>query len=143
MRKFLFLIPLAAIFFLIAAKKPSAKEGITFFNGTWKEAVAKAQQENKPIFLDIYATWCGPCKMLAHNTFSNKKVAEFYNGSFINVSLDGEQGDGSALANQLKIIGYPSLLFFDKNGNAVLYSAGYVGAGEFIKMGKEALRKIQ
>ncbi len=125
----------------MAAKDTEPKEGLNFFEGSWKEAVQKARDKNKPIFLDIYATWCGPCKMLKRNTFSNAKVAEFYNNSFINVSLDGEQGDGSVLANQLKIIGYPSLLYFDKNGNPILYSACYVEAGEFIKMGKEALRR--
>lgn len=141
MKKILLLIAITAVIFLMAAKDPEPKEGLNFFQGTWKEAVQKARDENKPIFLDIYATWCGPCKMLKRNTFSNTKVAEFYNNSFINVSLDGEQGDGSVLASQLKIIGYPSLLFFDKNGSPILYSAGYVEAGEFIKMGKEALRR--
>jgi len=141
MKKFLFFIPIAAIVLLMAAKNPESKEGINFFKGTWKEAVQKAQRENKPIFLDIYATWCGPCKMLKRNTFSNKKVAAFYNETFINVSLDGEEGDGAVLASKFQIIGYPSLLYFDKNGKPLLYSAGYVQPGEFIKMGKDAAEK--
>ncbi len=42
-------------------------EGIQFFNGNWNEALAIAVKENKPIFLDVYASWCGPCKALKKN----------------------------------------------------------------------------
>ncbi|MEO8861358.1 MAG: thioredoxin family protein, partial [Ginsengibacter sp.] len=63
MKKILLLITITTVIFLMAAKNPEPKEGLNFFEGTWKEAVQKARDENKPIFLDIYATWCGPCKM--------------------------------------------------------------------------------
>ncbi|MBW6479654.1 MAG: thioredoxin family protein [Bacteroidales bacterium] len=42
-------------------------EGMVFFTGTWDEALAQAKKENKLIFLDIYASWCAPCKMLKNN----------------------------------------------------------------------------
>ena len=116
-------------------------DGIKFFKGTWKEAVIEAQKQNKPIFLDIYASWCGPCKMLKWNTFSNSTVAEYYNGNFINVSLDGEKGDGEELASKLQISSYPSLFYFNKTGNPILYSTGYVGPKDFIDIGKEALSR--
>lgn len=44
-------------------------KGILFFNGTFKEALLEAKKENKPIFLDVYATWCGPCKKNEKNNF--------------------------------------------------------------------------
>lgn len=116
-------------------------DGIHFFKGTWKEALAEAQKQHKPIFLDIYASWCGPCKMLKANTFSNHKVAEYYNSNFINISVDGEKGDGEELAAKLQISGYPSLVYFNKTGNPILYSTGYVGPKDFIDIGKEALSR--
>lgn len=45
----------------------SSETGIQFFNGTWEEALALAEKESKPIFLDVYAVWCGPCKALKRN----------------------------------------------------------------------------
>ena len=46
------------------------------------------------IFLDAYASWCGPCKMLQKNVFTKKAVGDFYNSKFINVKMDMEKGEG-------------------------------------------------
>ena len=43
--------------------------GIVFHDGTWEEALALAKEKDLPIFLDISASWCGPCKLLKNNTF--------------------------------------------------------------------------
>lgn len=120
--------------------KADKKDGIQFHRGTWKEALEKAGKENKLIFLDIYATWCGPCKKLKTNTFSNSRVGKYFNSTFINVSLDGEAGDGEILANQYRISAYPSLLFVDKDGNVITRDEGYLDADELIRMGKSAVK---
>lgn len=117
--------------------------GIKFFKGTWKEVLEKASKENKPIFLDIYATWCGPCKMLKRQTFPDKKVGQFYNEQFINVTLDGEKGDGEKLAMKYNIPGYPTLIIFDKQGTPVHSTAGFLPAAEFLQFGREGLAKIK
>jgi len=122
----------------------SNKKGIEFTeNSSWKTVVATAQKENKPIFLDISASWCGPCKMLKWFTFSNKKVGAFYNENFINVAIDGEKGEGPQMAADLGLTGYPSLYFFDKNGYPVLYTMGYLKPDELITAGKAALDKLK
>ncbi len=76
--------------------------GIDFYTGSWEEALQQAKMEGKPIFLDISASWCGPCKMLKANTFSNMKVGEYYNTHFINVAVDGEEGEGIQLASKYR-----------------------------------------
>jgi len=45
----------------------------------WQDIVAMAKQENKLIFLDAYASWCGPCKWMAANMFTNDTIADYYN----------------------------------------------------------------
>ncbi len=52
------------------------KEGIQFFKGTWQEALAKAKKTNKLLFVDAFATWCGPCKMMDKKVFVKKEVGE-------------------------------------------------------------------
>ncbi len=111
--------------------------GIQFHEGNWQEALKLAQAENKLIFLDLYATWCGPCKKLDKNTFPNENVGDFFNKNFINVQLDGEKGEGLLLARQYQIKGYPTLLFIDGKGKAVVHTAGYRSPEDFLKMGQE------
>ena len=116
------------------------KDGIKFHRGTWKEALAAAKKENKLIFLDIYATWCGPCKRLKSTTFSNSRVAKYFNEKFINVTLDGETGDGEILAEKYSITGYPSLFFINADGNVIAKGDGYMDADELLQLGRSAVR---
>ena len=60
-------------------------QGVLFFPGTWKQAIAKAKTENKPLFVDFYTDWCGPCKKMDKEVFTDAKVAEFYNTNFITI----------------------------------------------------------
>ena len=116
------------------------KEAIKFYRGTWKEALTLAKKENKLIFLDIYATWCGPCKRLKSTTFSNSTVAKYFNSNFINVTLDGEKGDGEILANKYRITGYPSLFFINADGNIIAQDDGYMDADELLMLAKSAVK---
>ena len=114
---------------------------INFIEGSFTEALKQAKLQNKYIFVDAYASWCGPCKMLKNNTFTNDKAAEFYNSKFINVSIDMEKGEGPGLAAQWQVQAYPTLIIFDPKGKPVLGSVGYINAADLIKFGKAALKK--
>src|SRR5438045_3945454 len=48
------------------------EKGIKFIEQDWNKAMEQAKADKKLIFLDIYATWCGPCKMLKKNTFTDE-----------------------------------------------------------------------
>lgn len=116
--------------------KADAKEGIHFFKGTFQEALQRAKSENKPLFLDFYATWCGPCKQLKKHTFSDKEVGEYYNANFINIAIDGETKEGRELVNKYKIRSYPTLLILDPNGNKLTSHVGFVKPYILINFGK-------
>ena len=115
----------------------SKKDSIYFFTGTWKEAVAKAKNENKYLFLDAYASWCGPCKTMEREVYTDPKVAKYFNQKFISYKIDMEKGEGPDLSKKLTSIdGYPSLLFFDSNGNLNKTILGSRKAEDFLKVGK-------
>ena len=59
-----------------------AAQGIEFFHGTWVEALAEAKKQEKPIFVDAYTTWCGPCQMMSKNVFTHADVGAFFNENF-------------------------------------------------------------
>ncbi len=112
---------LIAAMFILSACYSKAQKGdtaINFFNGTFAEAVKKAKEENKHIFLDAYASWCGPCKTMEAEVFTNRDVAKYFNAKFVSIRVDMEKGEGPGLAKRLTSIdGYPSLLFFSPQGN--------------------------
>ena len=107
--------------------------GIRFTNGSWDEIKAKARKEKKIIFLDVYASWCGPCKMLKRNTFSYIEVGEYFNAHFINVALDGENGEGRLLAKQYGVHGYPTMLFIMPDGSIKNTAVGYHTPKQLLK----------
>ena len=113
--------------------------GITFLNQTWAEALTKAKQENKLIFLDAYTSWCGPCKVMSRDVFTQEPVAKFYNDSFVNIKMDMEHGEGPVLAITLGIKAYPTLLFLDPQGNSVHRAVGYHDINQFTELGHTAL----
>ena len=77
------------------------KKGIKFFKGSWGEALQKAKEEDKFIFVDFYATWCGQCKKIKRTSFKDSKVGDYYNKNFINVSINAESREGIKIATQI------------------------------------------
>jgi len=114
-------------------------QGIDFSHLTWTEVLAQAKKEKKPIFLDAYASWCGPCKQMTKQTFTDAKVGEFFNQNFIPVKMDMEKGEGIALATQYEIQAYPTLLFLDENGKVLHQVCGFRNAETLLTDGENAL----
>ncbi|OCX52355.1 thioredoxin [Mucilaginibacter sp. PPCGB 2223] len=134
------LLPFAGI----SKDKPATKKApaeIRFIEDAWNEALKQAAAQHKYIFVDAYATWCGPCKMLRATTFKDPKVAAFFNQNFVNISIDMEKGMGPQLAQQWRLEAYPTLIIFNPQGKPVLGTVGYIKADELLKFAKQGLAK--
>ena len=104
---------------VFAGNTPVKKDGTTgiqFFNGTFKEALAKAKKENKMVMMDCYTTWCGPCKMLKKQVFVDKALGDYMNEKYVCIAMDYENGEGPAVAQIYPVDGYPTLYFMDSAG---------------------------
>ena len=130
------------VILLFSFSQIQAQKGIDFFKGSWEEALAEAKSKDKLIFLDAYAVWCGPCKRMAKNVFTDEKVGQFYNANFVNMKIDMEKGNGPKLARKYRVRAYPTLLFIDGSGKLVHQVKGAQQIEAFIKLGKFALTKI-
>jgi thiol-disulfide isomerase/thioredoxin len=115
-------------------------EGIQFFTGTWKGLLAEAKRQNKPIFVDVYTTWCGPCQVMNKQAFPDKAVGELFNTSFVNYKLDAEKGEGVALAKRYAITGYPTSMYLDSDGRLIYRHTGYGNVKDFMAEANKAIR---
>ncbi len=82
------------------------------------------KQVKEPVLLDAYATWCGPCKMMAPEI---EQVAKELSGKLVVARLDVDASP--QVAKALSIQSIPALFLF-QNGRAVAKWEGYAPAGE-------------
>lgn len=120
----------------------SQAQGIEFFHGPWSEALEKAKSEEKLIFVDAFASWCGPCKRMASQTFTDGKVGEFFNSNFICLKIDMEKPENAEFAGKYPVGSYPTIMFIDATGKMVLKDVGFREADPLVEMGRKALGKM-
>lgn len=125
--------------------------GIQFEQGSnWNDIQAKAKAGHKYIFVDCYATWCGPCKTMEQAVYPSKSVGDAFNKDFISVKLQMNRtqkddsnvkawyGTAQLLESTYRINQYPAFLFFDPEGRPVHKAIGYKGAEDFIQLAEDA-----
>lgn len=103
----------------------------------FKDAIAKAQKENKMIFLDCYTSWCGPCKALAAKVFPTKEVGDYMNPRFVCIKIDMEKGEGPELNRKFEISAYPTMIIFNKDGGEIGRMVGGGNVESFLSRVKE------
>ncbi len=128
------------LFFLLGIFTLSVSaQGIVFEqNKDLNTALSKAKAENKLVFIDAYAEWCGPCKVMARDIFPLKEVGDFFNVHFVNLKLDMEAKENLEIAKKYEVKAYPSYLFLNANGELVHKGLGSMPADKFIEVAKVA-----
>jgi thioredoxin-related protein len=108
-----------------------------------EKALAKSTSSNKPIFIDTYTDWCGWCKHMDKEIFSDQEVANYFNENFICMKVDGEAESSSSFLSKYEVSGYPCLLILDSNGSVLNRSDGAItDITEFIEFGEMAYFKL-
>lgn len=141
---FLLILPFAVI---------GQEKGITFEHGlSWSQIKEKAKKENKFIFIDLFTTWCGPCKYMSATVFPQTKVGDFFNSKFVNAKIQMDKTDKDSeevkawyeeaerFGKDYKIAAYPTFLIFNPQGELVHRMVGGGDADEFIERSKDALK---
>lgn len=121
MKKFLYgTLPLL-ILCLNSCSQVDTVIGIDFYHGTFEEALQLAEEEEKLVFVDVYTSWCGPCKVMSETVFPDQEVGEFFNARFVSFKLDAEDMDvdGPRISNKYDVSAYPTLLFLKPDGEEV------------------------
>jgi thiol-disulfide isomerase/thioredoxin len=102
----------------------------------WADLTEKAQNAGKLIFLDVYATWCGPCKYLEKNVYTNPDLGTYFNEKYINAKMDGETDFGSVFAREHQLEAYPTMYFLTGNASLIAKIVGVREAGPLQDIGK-------
>ncbi|MEL4456869.1 thioredoxin family protein [Lutimonas vermicola] len=113
-----------------------------------EEAVEAQAVSPKKIMMDVYTSWCGPCKLLDRNTFQNPDVVKYVNEHYYAVKFNAEGNEKvnfknylfenpdydpnrtgrnaqHQLAGALRITAYPTIVFFNESGETLLPLPGY------------------
>jgi thiol-disulfide isomerase/thioredoxin len=109
-----------------------AQEGIRFEQAAWTAVLSKAKAENKLVFIDVYTSWCGPCKIMVRDVFPQKVVGDKFNANFINFKIDAEKGEGIDVAKKYAVKAYPTYLFVNGDGTLVYRSVGSMPVEKFL-----------
>jgi len=112
----------------------SFSQGIDFQEQTLQEALTQAKLEGKEVFIDGFATWCGPCKLMDASTFKDKKVGDLFNKSFVSIKLDMEKEEGLDVAKRFRVKAFPTFIFLNPQGEVLHKAAGYFEADDFLAL---------
>lgn len=134
----LYLFTLLLIFPILLSTESQA-QGIDFENVDWEAVKAKAKASDMPIFVDTYASWCEPCKWMDNNIFVKEEVGTFFKDNYVSYKLNIEKGEGLSFAKEYRITSYPTMLYFNSDGELVHRIIGAYKAEDLIAKSKEAL----
>jgi len=137
-----FLISIYSILILLISQSlvvGQSSTGIVFQYKTYQSLLDQSKSENKLIFLDLSASWCGPCKLMEKQVFTDDSVAEFYNKNFICAKYDMEKGEGKMIAEKYAVTSVPTFIFISHSEEVAHKHVGSLTKSTFIELGKSAL----
>lgn len=100
-----------------------------------------ATQENKPVFVEFYASWCAPCKVMEEEIFTQTAVFRYLNINFLNFRTDFDSGAGRTIAEIYEVEKLPTVLFLAPNGVVLERHTGMANPSVLKTLGDSALAK--
>lgn len=130
--------------------------GIKWMEGlSWEQVKAKAKEENKYIFIDVFATWCVPCKKMDKEVYTNDTLINYFNENFISVKVQLDKtktdnafvqswyNDAEVLIKQHRVMTLPSFLFFSPGAVVVHKAFSYKSVSELMNEARIAVKPGQ
>jgi thioredoxin-related protein len=142
------------IFFLSCSKSSeeanlqgNSASSVEMVQVTWydyEKGVKIAAEKGKPVIIDLFADWCGWCKKMDLEVFSDSEVSKKLNEDYICVRLHMDRNNeemirykGHVLTKQEFAVmhgvqGLPTMIFMDRTGNIAQVIPGYINKTRFI-----------
>jgi thiol:disulfide interchange protein len=116
---------------------PAGAEKIKWYS--YEEGMLAGNMMKKPVFLDFYADWCGPCVAMEENTYPDSRVVSEL-GDFIPIKVDTQKRID--IESKYGINYYPTVVFLDPEGNEITRHIGYLGPEEMVEVIKDSRQKV-
>ncbi len=127
------LIFLTLCIFLFSSAQCMAASKINW--QSYDSAVKKSQRQGKLIYFYFYTDWCGYCKKMDRETFTDPKVIRYINSKFIPVSMNPEKDKiGKKLASAFRVRGFPASGFSEDGTKSMGVAPGYIPPDRFLIM---------
>jgi len=118
----------------------ASKKGVDFVSSkTLTNVLEEAQNSGKIVFLDMYTTWCAPCKIMDEEVYTDASVEALLDDKMISYKVDAEKGNGPDLTVIYNVRVYPTLIFLDEKGRELVRSDGALGTTGFLDLAQRAL----
>lgn len=140
--------PFVLSVFLLAASASLLAQGASIQWMSVNDLEAAQAQEPRKVMIDVYTQWCGPCKMMMANTFTNGDVIAYINENYYAVKFDAEGPDpvefkGKTFSNPtyvpnkrgrngvhelsraFNVGAYPTIVYLDENLDMIAPISGY------------------
>jgi thiol-disulfide isomerase/thioredoxin len=99
-----------------------------------EEAKALAASQKKPVFVDVYAEWCGPCKNMDKTVFPDDSVQLILKTRYVLAKINGDDPvDGDTLRKQFHIKAYPTYIVLTPTGRERKRHVGFYPKSPFIQ----------
>ena len=119
--------------FVSFATFASVASGAMWQDGSLSDATARAARDNKLVFVDVYATWCGPCQDMDTDVYPRAEVNRLLTSDFVALRRDGERGEGLSIAQRYHVLGFPTMLVLDGNGAEIDRVTGGMSANDLVR----------